>query len=261
MRQDQISLMVPFGPLTKAYFVERPNRFLIHCRLAQSENEAGYEDGAQALTPISSGQMVEAHLPDPGRMKELLVPGNDIWLKKADKPGRKTKWSAVLTQDPSTGAWVSIDSTLPNELIEKALAANCLEELNGWNLVRREATVGGSRFDYLLASPDGHQMALEVKSVTLVKNKIGLFPDAVTARGARHVRELTDLAQQEGWEAGILFVGQRQDMERIRAAADIDPVFAQALKAAHQAGVNILARRCRVTLEGVCLDEQIPVEV
>ena len=253
MTQDQPSLMVPFGPLTKAYFVERPNRFLIRCQLAKNEKE-----DQQGIQP---GQMVEAHLPDPGRMKELLIPGNVVWLKKAHKPGRKTQWSAVLTKAPDSKAYVSVDSTRPNYLIGQALAASLLEELKDWHLLRREATVGSSRFDYLLASPDGRRMALEVKSVTLVKNKIGLFPDAVTARGARHVRELTDLAQQEGWEACILFVGQRQDMERIQAAADIDPAFAEALNRAHRAGVRILARRCRITPEGVFLDERIPVEV
>jgi sugar fermentation stimulation protein A len=242
--------------LTTAQFIDRPNRFLIRCQLQEDQNHEKHSFHVDA-----SGQVVEAHLPDPGRMKELLVPGNVIWLKPAIKPGRKTQWTAVLTKAPESGELVSIDSTLPNDLIEQALAASLLDELDGWTLVRREVTVGGSRFDYLLTSADGRQMALEVKSVTLVKEKTGLFPDAVTARGTRHVRELTDLCRQEGWEAGILFVGQRQDMERIRAAAEIDPAFAQALKEAHQAGVRIMARRCRITPEAVILDKAIPVEV
>jgi sugar fermentation stimulation protein A len=120
--------------------------------------------------------------------------------------------------------------------------------------------VGHSRFDFLLASADGRKMALEVKSVTLVQERTGLFPDAVTARGTRHVMELTHLSRQQGWVAGILFVGQRRDMDRIQAAAHIDPAFAQTLFNAKQAGVLIMARRCTITLDEICLDEAIPVD-
>ncbi|MEJ2187449.1 MAG: DNA/RNA nuclease SfsA [Gemmatimonadota bacterium] len=123
---------------------------------------------------------------------------------------------------------------------------------------RREVPLGRSRIDFLLSRPDGRRLALEVKSVTLVVDGVGLFPDAVTARGARHVRELTELAGRDGWEAAILFVLQRDDARRVHAAASIDPAFAEALAEAKAAGVRVLARRCRVGLDRIELAEPVP---
>lgn len=240
-------------PLVEARFLERPNRFMVRCRIQHANQTYGKED-----TQLDS--IVEAHLPDPGRMKELLIPETRIWLEPALNSTRKTRWSAVLTEDPRSGELVSIDSTLPNQLIKKALEHGALPELADWSLIRPEARVGHSRFDFLLASADGRKMALEVKSVTLVQERTGLFPDAVTARGTRHVKELTHLSQQQGWVAGILFVGQRRDIDRIQAAAHIDPTFAQTLFNAKQAGVQIMARRCTITLNEIYLDEAIPVD-
>lgn len=237
--------------LTEARFIERPNRFLILCQLEGESANDGY----------ANGPVVEAHLPDPGRMTELLVPGRRIWLKPSKNPARKTKWTAVLTEVPESRTLVSIDATLPNRLIADALAKESLSELTGWTLDRQEAKIGDSRFDFLLEDADGRKMALEVKSVTLVQGGIGLFPDAVTARGARHVRELADLCRETGWEAAVLFVGQRKDIERIRPATDIDPVFADTLAEAYQAGVRLIARRCQVTRHSVILDQAVPVEI
>jgi sugar fermentation stimulation protein A len=152
---------------------------------------------------------------------------------------------------------VSLDSTLPNRLIRKALAERALAEFAGWDLVRWEVTLGRSRFDFLLSDARGRQMVVEVKSVTLVENGVGLFPDAVTERGARHVRELAELAGQEGWEAAVLFVLQRSDASEIRAARAIDPKFAEALLEAEEAGVRILGRRCRVYNDQVELGDPI----
>lgn len=234
------------------------------------------------------GRGVEAvHLADPGRLRELLVPGRRLLLRAADDPDRKTGWSAVLVQTPEGGGWVSVDTTLPNRLVERALRAGVLEELEGWRLERREWSHGNSRFDFLLtprrsgeeadsepgasrvrgaaagggasrggASPE--RLVLEVKSVTLVEDGVALFPDAVTARGARHVRELAELARAENTEAAVLFVLQRPDAGRIHAAADIDPEFAAALQEAKAAGVRILGRRCTVKREAVTLGEAVP---
>ena len=242
--------------LIEARFIERPNRFLIHCQL-YSEHGEGERNNDKYVNSL----VVQAHLPDPGRMTELLVPGRRIWLKPSNNPARKTKWTAVLTEVAESGMLVSIDATLPNRLIADALAKESLPELTGWKLKRQEVRLGDSRFDFLLEDDRGRKMALEVKSVTLVKDGIGLFPDAVTARGARHVRELADLCQETGWEAAVLFVGQRKDIERIRPAADIDPVFADTLAIAHQAGVHLMARRCHVTFRSVILDQAVPVEI
>jgi len=234
------SVSIP-GPLAAAVFLARPNRFLLEARLA-------------------GGAEVVAHLPDPGRLIELLAPGRRIWLRPAARPsGRKTAWTAVLVEGPAGSGLVSLDTTLPNRLVAAALVAGSLPELAGWSLERAEAPVGRSRFDFLLRGHGKRRLALEVKSVTLVEKEVGLFPDAVTARGTRHLRELAVLAGRDGWEAAVFFVAQRADVVRVRAAREIDPGFAAALEEARRAGVRVLARRCRVGLDRVSLGAPVPV--
>ena len=121
--------------------------------------------------------------------------------------------------------------------------------------------MGRSRLDFLLSGPGGRKLALEVKSVTLVKDGVALFPDAVTERGARHLRELAEIAGRPGWEAAVLFVLQRSDATEIRAARSIDPGFADALAEAKEAGVRILGRRCQVFLDRVELGPAVPAGV
>lgn len=234
------------SPLVPAGFLRRPNRFVVHARLERAHEE--WSEGAE----------VRCHLPDPGRLTELLVPGRRLWLRPADDPDRKTRWSALLVQTPDGQGVVSVDTTLPNRLIEMALRRGALDELEGWLLERREYAHGGSRFDFLLSGDDGRRLVLEVKSVTLVEDGVALFPDAVTARGARHVEELAGIAAEPGWEAAVLFVLQRDDAMRIRAARAIDPDFAEALSRAREAGVRILGRRCRVSRDRIVLGERVP---
>jgi sugar fermentation stimulation protein A len=235
-RQAGVRVSFPTG-LRETRFVIRPNRFLLHCEL--------------------EGNEVAVHLADPGRLKELLLPGQRVWVRPAASPARKTAWSAVLIESPDGQGLVSVDTTMPNRLIHEALKAGALEEFDGWTLDRAEWVHGRSRIDFLLARQD-RRLALEVKSVTLVEDGVALFPDAITARGARHVRELADIARQDGWEAAILFVLQRDDAHRIEAARSIDPAFADALAEARTAGVQILGRRCRVTFEALELTHPVP---
>lgn len=238
-----MSCSVPIeGPLREARFVERPNRFLVRVELP-----------AEGI--------VSAHLPDPGRLSELLLPGRRLWLRPASGPGRKTSWTAVLAQTPDGTGLVSVDTTLPNRLVGRALEAGVLPELGAWEEARGEVPMGGSRFDFLLRG-DGRRKLVEVKSVTLVEAGVGLFPDAITARGARHVAELAELSQSdEDLDAAVLFVLQRDDGRRIQAARSIDPDFADALEVAHRAGVAVLGRRCRVAPDRVTLAGPVPVDV
>lgn len=226
------------GPLAGARLVGRPNRFLVRARRGE--------------------EVVEAHLPNPGRLRELMVPGRRLRLRPASGEGRKTDWTAVLVEVPDGDGWVSLDTTLPNRLVGRALRRGWLDELSGWAVEGAEVTIGDSRFDFVLA--DGpRRLALEVKSVSLVRDRIGRFPDAVTARGTRHVRELADIAGRDGWRSAVLFVAQRPDVERVVADGEIDPDFAGALRAAREAGVRTLARRCRVDESAVELGPALPV--
>ncbi len=229
--------------LVPARFLQRYNRFLLQVRL---------ED---------TGEEVDVHMADPGRLRELLLPEKRLWLRPASNPDRKTRWTAVLVESPSGEEWVSLDTTLPNRMIHKALSDHRLPEFEGWSLERAEVPMGRSRLDFLLSREDGRKLALEVKSVTLVEEGLALFPDAVTERGARHLGELAGIASRDGWEAAVLFVLQRPDAREIRAARSIDPGFAKALEEAGEAGVRILGRRCKVHLDRIGLGPPIPAGV
>ncbi len=255
--------------LVRARFLRRPNRFVVHARLDEAVEHrqgggpdagGGGDEAARggSLLQGTPGDEVVCHLPDPGRLNELLIEGKRLWLRPADRPSRKTDYSVLLVETPDGEGVVSVDTTLPNRLIRRALERNALDELGGWRLERAEFARGGSRFDFLLSDGDGRRLVMEVKSVTLVEGGEALFPDAVTARGARHVRELAEIAAEPGWEAAVLFVLQRDDADRIRAARSIDPDFADALAEAKEAGVRVLGRRCRVTRERVVLGEPVP---
>ena len=245
--------------LREAVFVERPNRFLVRSRLLPT---GGYS-GRSGAVKSPKEPLVEAHLPDPGRLQELLVPGRSIWIAPAHNPGRKTNWSVVLCETPDGGGLVSLNSTLPNRLVEKGLAVGGIDEFRAWLLLRREYRRGHSRWDFLLAHREensGRRMALEIKSVTLVDDDgIALFPDAVTKRGARHLHELAALAQTDGWAAAVLFIVQREDALAFRPAAALDPTFAAALKEARLAGVKVYCRKCRITPRKITLTEQLPI--
>jgi len=272
---DPEPIHVPLqGPLVEARFVERPNRFLLRCRLPTNAPSPHPGRGKEGL-PSSGwqgGEAVEVHMADPGRLEELLLPDRRVWIRWAASPTRKTDWSAVLVESPDGDGLVSVDTTMPNRLIHRALEADALDEFADWTLERAEFPLGRSRIDFLLTGAGAsdaaararpRKLALEVKSVTLVEDGVALFPDAITARGARHVRELAEVAgrvDDDGatWSAAILFVLQRGDAHRIEAARSIDPDFADALAEAKAAGVRVLGRRCRVTRARLELGGKVP---
>jgi sugar fermentation stimulation protein A len=242
MKEEKGRLRMSFSrPLTKAIFVERPNRFIIHCRIPETE------------------EIAVAHLPDPGRLTELLLPGRAIWLMDHDNPNRKTRWTAVLCESPEQTSFVSINTTFPNQLVENGLKSGFFDEFQGWVYKKSEYKLGNSRWDFLLENKAGKQLLLEVKSVTLAERQKGMFPDAVTARGTKHVTELTELAKNSNYETAVLFIAQRSDIESVTTAPHIDPKFDQALRKADKTGVKLFARICEMTVEDIEVGKSIPV--
>lgn len=232
-------------PLVPATFVERPNRFLVRARV----------EGASA-------GVVDTHLADPGRLEELLVPGVTLGLRPEKPSGtRRTRWTVMLAEAPpgDGGGWVSLNTTVPNRLVREALVTEALQELKGWSFVRHEVPWGDSRLDFLMESGDHRRLYIEAKSVTLVRDGVAFFPDAVTARGARHLEELIRVVQA-GHEAMVIFVLQRPDASRIVAARDIDPTFSDTLARAAASGVRVVGRRCHVSWDGIRLGGPVPVE-
>ncbi|HET7292653.1 MAG TPA: DNA/RNA nuclease SfsA [Vicinamibacteria bacterium] len=219
-----------------ALFVARPNRFLVVARV-----------GSRRVRAASS---------DPGRLSELLRPGARLLLAPAT-PGsrRRTRYTVVLVRKGR--AWVSVVPALANAVLAGALARGGAPGLRDARVVAREVRHGRSRFDFLLLHC-GRHVLVEVKSATLVENGVALFPDAPTARGARHVRELTEHVRRGGL-AAVVFVVQRDDATALRPHAGNDPALADALGEASRAGVRVLAYACRATPQGVTLERRIPV--
>ncbi len=226
------------GPLVAARFVLRPNRFVVVARCG--------------------GRLVRAASRDPGRLRELLRPGARLRLVPAP-PGRARSTGHTLALVRHRGEWVSLIPALANDVLVAALRREGVPGLRGARVVAREVTCGRSRFDLLLSTRSG-RCVVEVKSATLVEERLALFPDAPTARGARHVRELGALVRR-GVRAAVVFVVQRADADALRAHAGHDPAFDAALRKAVRAGVRVLAFTCRVTPRGVSLVRRIPVRM
>ncbi|NPV88310.1 DNA/RNA nuclease SfsA [Coprothermobacteraceae bacterium] len=192
------------------------------------------------LTNID-GERHWCYLPNPGRLQELVFPGATVWVRSVDSAHRKLQWEAVLGYD---GVLVSLHAALANALLVEA--AHLLGIGGSWS---REVVSGSSRFDF---SFDGR--LVEVKSVTLVQQGLGLFPDAPTTRGAKHMRELA-----EKGKGLVVFVVQRPDAEAVTFNAALDPDFAAAAMTAYRRGVEFRAFNCKVSLEEIEPWREIPV--
>lgn len=225
--------------LIKAKFIERPNRFITIIEI--------------------NGLQHKSHLADPGRLKELLIPGVDLLVRKFKKSkNRKTKFSTIMVNH--NGQLISLVSTLPNNFVKRKLARKKIPFLKNYKLVRPEIPLGKHRFDFLLKDEHGEDFILEVKSVTLVKNKIAMFPDAVTLRGENHVKLLTQLAI-ENKKAGILFVCQRPDAVSFQPMWNRDPKFCHALQNAYNLGVKIWCITLNITENEITYHNQIPTQL
>jgi sugar fermentation stimulation protein A len=222
-------------PLIEATLIERSNRFVAQIQIGKRE--------------------YRAHVHDPGRMKELLYPGVRVLVQRAPA-GRKTSHDVMLARKGR--AWVSVYSTLPNKLVKEAFRDGLLPEFGSAGHPRSEVTCGDSRFDFLL--PTNPETWLEVKSVTLVKGRTALFPDAPTKRGQRHVDHLAHLADR-GEGAALFFVVQRSDVDVVKMNEAQDPKFAEAVRRAAKSGVCIRARKCRVSARAIRITDPVPVDL
>lgn len=201
-----------------ATFIERPNKYLVRARL----------DG---------GQEIEAHLADPGRLKELLFPGARGWVVPASGPKRKTAHDFIAVDH--AGTIVSVDTRVPNKYVKGLLENQYLFPF-AFDAIRPEFPFGEkSRIDFL-ATRGTHRYLIEVKSVTLVEDGIALFPDAPTTRGTRHVHELMRSIDL-GYVPVIVLVIQRDDVQSFQPHARMDPEFAAAFTKAKSSGVMIKA--------------------
>lgn len=221
--------------LVRGRFLQRENRFLATVEL--------------------NGTEVGIHVANSGRLHELFLPGATVWLKPAGSPGRKTAFDLVLVE--ADGVLVSADARLPNALVAEAVGEGSLEWAEAGATVVRESTFGESRFDLMLQAEDTRRY-VEVKSVTLVENGVGLFPDSPTTRGAKHLNTLVE-AVQEGHRATVVFVVQRSDAFAFAINQPADPALCQAFRTAVANGVQAFAYKCTVTEREVRIDRRLPI--
>lgn len=202
------------------------------------------------------GVEVKAHIPNTGRLRELLPPGAEVMLSRHDEPHRKTGFELRMIK--KDGVWVSIDSQLPNKVVEEGLLSGMISDFGCVTALRREVTHGSSRFDFYIEAEQ--PWFIEVKGVTLVEGNWSYFPDAPTERGARHVRELTAFVA-DGGAAGVIFLVQHPRAQGFTPNWKMDPAFSHAVAEAEKAGVKLVAWKCSVDTESVVLQERVPVIV
>ena len=228
--------MVELGELEQARFVDRPNRF--------------------AAVVERLGTRVLAHVPNSGRMSELLVPSAKVFITPAAGVSkRKTRYDLTLVEH--RGWLVSVDSRLPPRLLVEGIERGRVVEFEGYDRVDTEVRLGDSRIDMLLSGADS-RLYVETKSVNKVEDGSALFPDAATARGAKHLRSLL-AAVESGHRAAVVFVIQRDDADRLTPDEESDPLFRETLRRAIEGGVEVLAYGCSVTREEITIRSRTPV--
>ena len=207
-----------YNDIVSANFISRPNRFIAYVELG--------------------GEKLTVHVKNTGRCKELLIPGSRVYLEKAQNPERKTPYDLVAVEH--NGKIINIDSQAPNKVVKEYL-----ERQNKYDYIKPEYKYGNSRIDFYMEKGNDKYL-MEVKGCTLFRDGKGLFPDAPTERGAKHLRELA-LAREQGYNAIIAFVIQGEGIRTVEPNTETYPEFARAFYEAKEAGVEVLFIECKVT--------------
>ena len=222
------------APLIKGRLIKRYKRFM-------------------ADVTIEGGTVVTAHCANSGSMLSVNEPGSEVWLSPATNPDRKLKYTWEIIRVKRT--LVGVNTQHPNTLVAEAIATGKVPSLSIFQNLRREVKYGeNSRIDVLLEMMNGRNCYVEVKNVTmrrdLSKGAPAEFPDGVTARGTKHLKELSDMVK-EGHRAVMFYLVQRGDADSIKIARDIDPTYGEALDKALLAGVEVAAFNCKLTSKGI----------
>ncbi|GAC1469495.1 MAG: DNA/RNA nuclease SfsA [Chamaesiphon sp.] len=214
---------------------------------------------------LASGDLITAHCPNTGPMTGVSTPGSPVWVSYSENPKRKLAytWEMIQVYD-NEPTWVGINTVLPNRIIKLALEKYLFSKLGNYQQIRCEVPYGkekNSRVDFLLTDEDGRSIYLEVKNTTWASGKLALFPDTVTTRGQKHLRELMGLLPQT--RAVMLYLINRDDCTHFAPGDSADRVYGQLLRDAIAQGLEVLPCRFAVTPEGIQylgLAEFLPVE-
>lgn len=231
------------SPLLRGTLVKRYKRFL-------------------ADVTLDGGETITAHCANPGSMLGLADPGAPVWLSRSDNPKRKLKfsWELVEVNLGRGPALVGINTGHPNGLVADAIERGQISELTGYDGLRREVRYGAnSRIDILLEKNGATPCYVEVKNVHLMRDPgRAEFPDSVTARGAKHLRELANMVES-GCRAVMVYLVQRDDAEDLSFARDIDPGYGAAFDEARGAGVEAISYACSMSPEAIEVARPIPL--
>ena len=223
-----------YAKMVEGTFLARPNRFIAHIEI--------------------DGNVEVCHVKNTGRCRELLPVGAKVWCLDAASPSRKTRYDLITVRKGER--LINMDSQAPNAAAKEWLLAGGLGKIEN---LKAEAKHGDSRFDFSFTK-DGRPCFLEVKGVTLENDGVCAFPDAPTERGAKHLRELTKLAQ-EGCGAYVLFVIQMEGVKYLHPNDLTDKPFGEALREAKNAGVEIMAYDCKITVNTMDMLNKVEVKL
>ena len=223
-----------YGKMVPGIFLARPNRFIAHIEI--------------------DGKTEVCHVKNTGRCRELLPPGAKVWCLDAASPNRKTRYDLITVEKGHR--LINMDSQAPNAAAREWLEAGGLGRIED---LKAESRYGDSRFDFSFTK-GGKPCFLEVKGVTLENDGICAFPDAPTQRGAKHLRELTELAKK-GFGAYVLFVIQMEGVKWLHPNDATDKPFGEALREAKNAGVEIMAYDCKITVDTMEILDKVEVKL
>ena len=214
---------------------------------------------ADVITP--EGEMLTMHCANTGAMTGCATPGDTVWYSTSESLTRKYPHSWELTET-QTGDWICVNTLRANSLVKEALVLGTIPEFSGYGSVRAEVKYGAekSRIDFLLQASDRVNCYIEVKSVTLLQQGIGYFPDAVTVRGQKHLRELAKIAEN-GERAVLFFAVLHTGIEDVSPARHIDARYAELLAQARQSGVEVLCYKAQLSPDGMTLKKPLVVEL
>ena len=207
---------------------------------------------------LEDGTEVVSHCPNPGSMMGLATAGTTVWLEPNNDPKKKLKYGWRLVEYKNQ--MICIDTSIANIVIKEALEKKEIPELSYQGFKPEVKYSDNSRIDFLLTSPS-QQTYLEIKSVTLMREKgLAEFPDSITKRGSKHLEDLSKMVTP-GYKAVLLFLCMRNDVDRVRIAADLDIIYSASIKAALKSGVKLICYDTQVTRFGVRLGKPIVVEI
>lgn len=208
---------------------------------------------------LLNGEVLTVHTANTGSMLGCAEPGSRVWLSRSANTARKYPYSWEITET-GAGVLVGVNTALPNLLVKEAIAGGMIRELQGYDALRGEVPFGTerSRVDLLLERDGGASCYVEVKNVTAAEVGVAIFPDAVSTRGAKHLRELMGMVAA-GQRGVLCFCVQRGDVAAVRPADEIDPVYGETLREAARRGVEIMAYQAEVTPTGIGLRRPLPV--